>query len=74
MHTVKAQVKNGRVTIDEPTDLPDGAEVTVLIIVGDELTPDERAALHSSLERALDDADAGRGVDALEYLEQRRRT
>ena len=72
MHALKTQVKNGRVIVDEPTDLPDGAEVEVLVIGGDELTADERAELHASLDRALDDSDAGRGVDAWEYLKQYR--
>ena len=27
MHARKIQVKNGRLVLDEPTDLPDGAEV-----------------------------------------------
>lgn len=67
MHARKIQVKNGRLVLDEPTDLPDGAEVEVLVI-DDELTADERAELHASLDRALGDADAGRGMDAWEYL------
>jgi hypothetical protein len=71
MHARKIQVKNGRLVLDEPTDLPDGAEVEVLVI-DDDLTAEERAELHASLDRALDDADAGRGMDAWEYLEQYR--
>ena len=38
----------------------------------DELDPEQRAALHASLDRALDDSEAGRGVDAMEYLRQYR--
>jgi hypothetical protein len=72
MRALKTRVKNGRVIVDEPTDLPDGAEVEVLVIAGDELTVDERAELHASLDRALDDSEVGRGVDALEYLKQYR--
>ncbi len=68
MHALKTRVKNGRVVLDEPTDLPEGAEVEVLVIGEDELTADERAELHASLDRALDDSEAGRGVDAMEYL------
>jgi hypothetical protein len=71
MHARKIQVKDGRLLLDEPTNLPEGAEVEVLVI-DDELTTDERAELHASLDRALDDADAGRGMDAWEYLEQYR--
>jgi len=71
MHARKIHVKDGRLILDEPTNLPEGAEVEVLVI-DDELTADERAELHASLDRALDDADAGRGIDAWEYLEQYR--
>ena len=71
MQALKAQVKNGRLVLDEPTDLPDGAEVEV-VVIDDELSPDERAALHTSLDRALDDSEAGRGMDAAEYLRQYR--
>lgn len=71
MHARKIQVKNGRLVLDEPTDLPDGAEVEVLV-VDDELTAEERAELHASLDRALEDSDAGRGMDAWEFLERYR--
>jgi hypothetical protein len=71
MHALKTQVKNGRVTVDEPTNLPEGAEVEV-VVIDDELSADERAALHASLDRALDDSEAGRGMDAWDYLKQYR--
>jgi hypothetical protein len=48
MHTRRIQVKNGRLVLDEPTDLPEGAEVDVLVI-DDELTAEERVELHASL-------------------------
>jgi hypothetical protein len=71
MHARKIQVKNGRLVLDEPTDLPDGAEVEVLVI-DDELTVEERAELHESLDRALEDSDGGRGMEAWEYLDRYR--
>lgn len=71
MHARKIRVKGGRLVMDEPTDLPDGAEVEVLVL-DDELTAEERAELHASLDRALDDSDAGQGMDAWEYLERYR--
>jgi hypothetical protein len=67
MQARKIQVKNGRLVLDEPTDLPEGAEVEILLI-DDELTEEERAELHASLDRALEDSEAGRGIDAWEYL------
>jgi hypothetical protein len=71
MQALKAHVKGGRLVLNEPTDLPEGAEVDVAVI-GDDLGPAERAELHASLDRALDDAEAGNGVDVWEYLEQLR--
>ena len=69
MRAVKAQVRNGRLVIDEPTDLPEGAEIEV-VVLDDELSTEERAELHASLDRALADSDAARGSDAWEYLKQ----
>jgi hypothetical protein len=54
----------------KPRDV-DGAEVEVLVIE-DELTAEERAELHASLDRALDDSAAGRALDAWEFLERYR--
>lgn len=71
MHARKLQVVNGRLVLDEPTTLPDGAEVEVLVI-DDQLSAEERAELHASLDRALDDSEASRGMDAWEYLAQYR--
>jgi hypothetical protein len=51
--------------------LPDGAEVEVLVI-DDELTVEERGALHASWDRALDDSEVGRGMDAWEFLDRYR--
>lgn len=51
----------------DPRGLPDGAKVEVSVI-DDELTAEERAELHASLDRALDDAEAARGMDAREFL------
>ena len=71
MHARKIRVKNGRLVLDEATELPDGAEVDV-VVIDDELTAEERAELHASLDRALDDSDAGRAMDAWEFLDRYR--
>lgn len=71
MRARKMQVKDGRLVRDEPTDLPDGAEVDVLV-VDEELTPEDRAELHASLDRALDDSEAGRGMDVWDFLKRYR--
>jgi hypothetical protein len=70
MQALKARVVNGRYVIDQPAELPEGAEVELVVIVGDELGAEERAALHGSLDSALDDEDAGRFVDSAQFLEE----
>lgn len=67
----RCKSRTGRLVLDEPTDLPDGAEIEV-IVTDDDLSTEERAELHASLDRALDDSEAGRGMDAAEYLQQYR--
>ena len=62
MNAVKARVQNGRILVDEPTDLPDGELYLVPVDGGDDLDDEERAALHQALDEALDDADSGRVV------------
>jgi hypothetical protein len=62
MNAVKARVQNARLVLDEPTTLPEGCEVTLAVVDGDELDDDERAALHRALDERLDDSN-GRLVD-----------
>ena len=45
-----------------------------ILVTDDEMDGDERAELLASLDRALDDSDAGRGMDAWGYLERRKLT
>lgn len=68
MHALKARVENGRLVMNEPTDLPEG---TVLELVpandgGDELGEldgDERRALEESIDEGLADIAAGHTFD-----------
>ena len=71
MLALKGHVRDGRIVVDGATGLPDGAEVQV-VVIDDDLTAEERAELHASLDRALEDSEAGRGMDAREYLRQYR--
>jgi len=76
MSGLHAPVKNGRLLLDEPTTLPDR---TVIDMVtddgGDDLTSDERRALHEALSASWKSAEAGRVRPAsaiLDELRQRR--
>ncbi len=78
MQAMKARVKNGRLVLDEPTDLPEGEEVElvpldeVLANGGDYLDDEERVRLHRSIERGLEDVKAGRTVEARRVIEELR--
>ena len=61
MRTLTARVRNGRLVMDEPTGLPEGATIE-LAIAGDadDLDDEERARLHSALRRSWASAKAGK--------------
>jgi hypothetical protein len=81
MQALKAQVRNGRLLLDEPTDLPDGDVVFlqlvdgIVSVDGDDLDDDERAQLHKELAASIAEADEGKTEDfakVLAELRQRR--
>jgi hypothetical protein len=72
VEALKAKVQGGRLIIDEPTRLPEGAEVTLAVIDGDDLDDEERARLHAALEESADDIEAGRVISAEESLKRLR--
>ena len=75
---LQAVAKNGRLVLDEPTDLPDGEVVElvpldeVLAQGGDYLDEEERAALRKELEASLAEIEAGQLIDAEEVLAELR--
>ncbi len=78
MQPLKAQVRNGRLLLDEPTDLPDG-EVVEMIPVddvlchgGDYLDEKERERLHQALEISVKQAEQGQFIDADEVMTELR--
>lgn len=70
MSGVRARVQNGRLVVDEPTSLPEG---TVLDLVlddeGDDLDEVERAARDEAIERAWQQAQAGLGRTASQVID-----
>lgn len=71
--TIKARVRDGRLVLDEPTDLPNGTEIELLPLdPGDWLDNADRAALHEALRQSEADVAAGRLVSAEEILEELR--
>lgn len=72
---LKAHIVNGRIVVDEPVDLPDGAEIHVYLYdaSAEAISADERAALERALERGLEQADAGELVEADDVLAELQR-
>jgi hypothetical protein len=74
MRALKAHVRSGRLVLDEPTDLPEGAEVELVAVDdllasgGDYLDEEERAALHRAIDEGIDDFERGDVEDAFEFL------
>lgn len=69
MSTIRARVRNGRLIVDEPTDLPEGTEVDLVIDdQGDSLDEAERAALDAAISRAWSSVQAGEARAADDVL------
>jgi hypothetical protein len=65
---MKATVRNGRLILDVPTDLPEGTEVDLVAADIDDLDDDERDRLHAALAESEDDVAAGRVHPAADVL------
>ena len=69
--SLRARVQHGRLILNEPTELPDG---TVLDLVvddeGDELDNAERAVLNAAISQAWKSISAGHGRPAKEILDR----
>jgi predicted DNA-binding antitoxin AbrB/MazE fold protein len=61
MQQIKVQVRNGHLVPLEPTDLPEGSELTVAI-VEDDLDDEKRAARDRKIDQAFADLEAGKGI------------
>jgi hypothetical protein len=79
MQPVVAHVRNGRLLLDEPTDLPEGERVVLrpvdeLVVVGDDdLDPEERAQLIRNLEVSIDQVERGCTKNFADVLARLRR-
>ena len=74
MQPIKAHVRNGRLQLDEPTDLPDGHIVELVQLAevlangGDALDDEERAALQHELDASFEDEESGRLIDLADAI------
>ena len=79
MQAPKIRVENGRIKVDEPTDLPNGTELylvpaeqieDVVLLRDDGLDDEQRKRLHASIRRGIADGRAGRVADFDEFLDE----
>lgn len=68
LFSMRAKVSSGRLVLDVPTDLPEGTEVELVPVDGDDLDDDERRRLHAALAESEEDVAAGRVRPAAEVL------
>jgi len=73
LKTHTAHVKNGRLVMDEPTELPEGTAVELVSlddvwVNGDDMDDEERAALERDLAASFEEEAAGQLLDASEVL------
>jgi hypothetical protein len=74
MGPLRARVEKGRLVLDEPTTLPEGTVVDLVADdEGDDLTNDERRALHDALLTSWRSAEAGSLQPASRILDELRR-
>ena len=72
MRALKAYVRSGRLVLDEPTQLPEGAEVELVAVEDDDFEPEERARLLQAIEEGIQDIERGDHVDGFEFVAQLR--
>ena len=68
MQPLRAHVRNGRLVLDQPTDLPEGEVVYLQPVDADELDDEERAQLHEALRESVEQMRSGQTLDAAEAL------
>ncbi|HEY6461407.1 MAG TPA: hypothetical protein VIY73_14675 [Polyangiaceae bacterium] len=62
---------NGRLVLDEPTDLPEGSEVE-LVAMDDAFDHEERARLLAAIDEGLEDFERGDHVDGFDFIARMR--
>lgn len=71
---LQASIRDGRLVLDEPVDLPNGTAVELMPVdEGDNLDDSERARLHAALQRSAEQFAQGEGIPATDALRQLRK-
>jgi hypothetical protein len=73
MSPLRARVEEGRLILDEPTTLPEGTVIDLVVDdEGDDLTDEQRRLLRETLSASWTSAEAGRLRPASEIIEELR--
>jgi hypothetical protein len=75
MQPLKAHVRNGRLVLDEPTDLPEGEVVylqPVDAVLDEEFDEEERAQLRQALDESIEQMKAGQTIDVADAMAELR--
>ena len=68
---MRARVRNGRLVLDEPTDLPEGTEIELVPAdSSDDLSEEDRRRLHEALARSEEDIRQGRVTPADQVIDR----
>ena len=71
MQPLRARVHNGRIRLDEPSDLPEGTELDLLPVnLSDEFDDAERSEIIESIEAGAADIENGEFVDGLAFANE----
>jgi hypothetical protein len=74
MTAIRASVRNGRLQVDEPTALPEGMVLDLVVDdEGDDLDDEERRVLDAALRSAMASIRAGQWTPMQELLSELRR-
>lgn len=80
MSKFRAKVLNGRIIVDEPTTLPDGTVLDVIVLANendddenDDLTDEERAERDEQILRGWKSGQQGKNVPAKTVMDELRR-
>ena len=69
MSTLHARVQGGQIVVEERTDLPEGTQLTLVMVeADDEMTPEERVELEAEVERGRAAIVAGHGISGADLL------
>lgn len=70
---IRARVSNGHLVVDEPTLLPEGTTLDLVVDdEGDDLDPEEQAALEAHLQKSWESVATGRVRDANDLIAELR--